>query len=209
MPIELECEIPLTNPSKHSEYARSFRSKIRSIREIAKANIEKARNRQRRQNDERSKTWRPFTVGQAVWLKKPETWKFGPKWIGPFEIRQRMGVNYKIRSKVGKVSVVHHDNLKISQIPIGNGQVVPQTPESGDIRVVQNEPERHNDEIGEVVRHIQPRLVCGKMSGRLFGMVTTKMFQPKQNLLRYKFSRAKNKKRGMVKHVNKIAIYWC
>ena len=158
MPIELECGIPLTNPSKHSEYTRSFRSKIRSIREIAKANIEKARNRQRRQNDERSKTWRPFTVGQAVWLKKPKTWKFGPKWIGPYEIKQRMGVNYKIRSKVGKVSVVHHDNLKISQIPIGNGQVVPQTPESGDIRAVQNEPERRNDEIGEVVRHIQPRV---------------------------------------------------
>ena len=50
------------------------------------------------------------------------------------------------------------------------------------------------------------KIVCGKMSGRLFGLVTTKMFQPKQNLLRYKFSRAKNKKRGMVKRVNKIAI---
>ena len=104
MPIELECGIPLANPSKHSEYTRSFRSKIRSIREIAKANIEKARNGQRRQNNERSKTWRPFTVGQAVWLKKPKTWKFEPKWIGPYEIMQRMGVNYKIKSKVGKVS---------------------------------------------------------------------------------------------------------
>ena len=42
-------------------------------------------------------------------------------------------MNYKIRSKVGKVSVVHHDHLKVSQIPFGNGQVVSQTPESGDI----------------------------------------------------------------------------
>ena len=48
MPIELECGIPLTNPSKHSEYTRSFRSKIRSIREIAKVNLEQARKRQNR-----------------------------------------------------------------------------------------------------------------------------------------------------------------
>ena len=73
-----------------------------------------------------------------------------------------MGVNYKIRSKVGKISVVHRDHLKVSQIPFGNGQVGPQTPESGDIQVVQNvpepRPERRNDENGEVVRHIQPRV---------------------------------------------------
>ena len=75
MPIELECGIPLTNPSKHSEYTRSFRSKIRTIREIAKVKIEKARKRQNRQNDERNKTWKPFSVGQAVWLKRPKSWK--------------------------------------------------------------------------------------------------------------------------------------
>ena len=100
-----------------------------------------------------------------------------------------MEVNYKIRSKVGKVSVVHHDHLKVSQIPFGNGQVVPQTPESGDIQVVQNvpepRPERRNDENGEVVKHIQPglgKLACGKMFGRPFGMVTTKIFHPKDVL---------------------------
>lgn len=152
MPIELECGIPLTNPSKHSEYTRSFRSKIRSIREIAKVNIEKTRKRQNRQNDEHNETWKPFIVGQAFWLKRLKSWKFGPKWIGPYEIIQRMGVNCKIKSKVGKVGVVDHDHLKVSQIPFGNGQVVPQTPESGDIQVVQN------DGNGEVVRHIQPRV---------------------------------------------------
>ena len=54
--------------------------------------------------------------------------------------------------------MVHHDNLKISQIPFGNGQVIPQTPEPGDIQVVQNEPERRNDENGQGVRHIHPRV---------------------------------------------------
>ena len=71
----------ITNPSKHSEYTRSFRSKIRSIREIAKVNLEQARKRQNRQNHERNKTWKPFVVSQAVWLKRPKSWKFRPKWI--------------------------------------------------------------------------------------------------------------------------------
>ena len=110
MPIELECGIPLTNPRKHSEYTRSFRSKIRSIREIAKVNLEQARKKQNKQNHERNIAWKSFIVSQAVWLKRPKSWKFGPKWIGPYEIMQMMGVNYKIRSKVGKVSVVHHDH---------------------------------------------------------------------------------------------------
>ena len=65
-------------------------------------------------------------------------------------------------SKVGKVSVVHHDHLKVSQIPFGNGQVVPLIPESDDIQVVQNVPEprpkRGDEENGEVARHIQPRV---------------------------------------------------
>ena len=95
MPIELECGIPLTNLNKHSEYTRSFRSKIRSIREIAKVKIAKARKIQNRQNDERNKTWKPFSVGQAVWLKRPKSWKFGPKWIGPYEIIQRIGSEFR------------------------------------------------------------------------------------------------------------------
>ena len=188
MRIELECGIPLTNPSKHSEYTRSFRSKIRSIREIAKVKIEKARKRQNRQNDERNKTWKPFS---ACWtgslVKEAKTLEVWTKMDRAVRDYTKNGSElYKIRSKVGKVSAVHHDHLKVSQIPFGNGQVVPQTPESGDIQVVQNvpepRPERRNDENGEVVRHIQPRVRearLRKMFGRPFGMVTTKIFHPK------------------------------
>ena len=79
MPIELECGIPLSNPNKHSEYTRSCQSKMRRIRKIAKLNIEKARKRQSKQNNERLKTWKPYTVGQAetknmeVWTKMDRT----------------------------------------------------------------------------------------------------------------------------------------
>ena len=93
MPIELECGIPLIPTRVNIRNAqRSFRSKIRSTRKIAKVNLEQARKRPNRQNHERNKTWKPFIVSQAVWLKRLKSWKFGPKWIGPYEIMQRMGV---------------------------------------------------------------------------------------------------------------------
>ena len=117
MPIELECGIPLSNPNKHSEYTRRFRNVIESIRKIARTNLGKARQRQGCQNEECLKSWKPFTVRQAVWLKRPKTWKFGPKWAEPYEISQRLGVDYKIKNRAGKVSVVHHDHLKLSHIP--------------------------------------------------------------------------------------------
>ena len=60
-------------------------------------------------------------------------------------------------SAIRRITVVHYDHLKISQISFGNGQVIPQTPEPGDIQVVQNVPERRNDENGEVLGHIHPR----------------------------------------------------
>ena len=102
-------------------------------------------------------------------------------------------MNYKIRSKVGKVSVVHHDHLKVSQIPFGNGQVVPQTPESGDIQVVQNvpepRPERRNDENGEVVS------LVAKCSAARSGWLQLRYSIQK---MCFKFLRTKKRKRGIV-----------
>lgn len=136
MPLELELGVPLHNPAKHTEYTRSTRRIINDIREIARNNLVKAREGQAKQTTERLGSWKPFSSGQAVWLKRPKKWKFGPKWIGPYTILHRLGVNYKLKSKEGKVSIVHHDNLKLSHIPCGNGRVVPQTSESGDFQVV-------------------------------------------------------------------------
>ena len=48
-----------------------------------------------------------------------------------------LGVNYRIKWQDGKVSIVHHDNLKLSRIPSGNGQIVPPSPESGDLELIE------------------------------------------------------------------------
>ena len=120
-------------------------------------------------------------VGQAVWLKRPKTWKFWPKWIGPFEIMQRMGVNYKIRSQVGKISVVHHDHLKISQIPFRNGQVIPQTLNlaiSRWCKMCQNAVILTMVKLLATFNQGLGKLACSKMFGRLFVTVSTKLSHP-------------------------------
>ena len=93
------------------------------------------RQRQDKRNAANYPCWKPFPLRQAVWLKRPKKWKFGPKWVGPYKVLERLGVNYKIKRQNGKVSIVHHDNLKLSRIPCENGQIVPPTPESGDLYV--------------------------------------------------------------------------
>ena len=151
---EIECGILLSNPNKYSKYTRRFRNVIGSIRKIARTNLGKARQRLSCQKEGCLKSWKPLTVGQAVWLKRPKTWKFGPMWVWPYEIFQRLGVDYKIKNRAGKITVVHHDYLKLSHIPFGNGEVIPPSPASGDIQVVHNALQHHDVHTGEAVQHI-------------------------------------------------------
>ena len=57
-----------------------------------------------------------------VYLRRPKGWKRG-KWIRPFEIVHRIGVDNKIRSSTSKITVVHHDWLKRGYAPAENGRV--------------------------------------------------------------------------------------
>ena len=59
-----------------------------------------------------------------MYLRRPKGWKLGAKWIGPFEVVFRLGVDYKIKSSKGKITVVHHDRLKGGYAPLSNGNVV-------------------------------------------------------------------------------------
>ena len=54
-------------------------------------------------------------------LRCPKPWKFGRRWIGPFRVISRKGVNYTIRSPEGRDRVVHHNNLKACVLPPGTG----------------------------------------------------------------------------------------
>ena len=55
-------------------------------------------------------------------LKRPKGWKLDNKWVGPFRVVKRFGVNYRIVSKGKKVIVVHYDQLKYSYIPFQAGE---------------------------------------------------------------------------------------
>ena len=136
MPFELEIGMPLSNPAQNTEYIHSTRRMLQDIHNIARSNLADNRARQDKRNA-KSTSWKPYLAGQAVWLKRPKQWKFGPTWVGPYKVLERLGVNYRIKRQDGKVSIVHHDNLKLSRIPSGNGQIVPPTPESGDLEVVE------------------------------------------------------------------------
>ena len=84
----------------------------------------------------RNSQWKAFEPGQAVWLKRPKNWKFWRRWIGPFVVLNRTGVNYKLQS--GKViKVAHHNNLKPYFLPIGPGKLTCPDRESEGFEVVQ------------------------------------------------------------------------
>jgi hypothetical protein len=73
-------------------------------------------------------------------LKRPKGWKPGNKWVGPFNILKRFGVNYRIVSKGGKVMVVHYYQLKHSHIPFQVGEPVCPSREVGEFQVVDVTP---------------------------------------------------------------------
>ena len=79
LPLELELGLPLKDPSTNSEYVQSLRKILKEVREAAKVNLEKARKKQRKGNEEKIQTWRPFMSGETVYLRRPKDWKLGAK----------------------------------------------------------------------------------------------------------------------------------
>ena len=140
MPLELELGLPLKDPSTQSEYMQSIRKVFKEVREVAKDNLEKAREKQRKGNEEKLQVWCPFVPGETVYLRRPKRWKLGAKWIGPYEVVCRLGVDYKVKSTKGKITVVHHNQLKRGYAPLGSGNVVCPAREAGENQVVYNVP---------------------------------------------------------------------
>ena len=136
-PLELDLDIPLKHPCSQSEYSQSVRKVLHSFNHKARANLQQSRQRQQNSQSSVTNKWSPFIPGSSVWLRRPKSWKFGGRWIGPYEVLSRQGVNYRLRSKVGKELVAHHDNLKLCVVPISQGVTVPPVPESVDISFVE------------------------------------------------------------------------
>ena len=159
LPLEVDLGVPLKNPSTQSEYSQNVRQSIQSAQLIAQKNIKVAKNRQALSYDRGKKVWQPFEPSQWVWLRRPKKWKFGKKWIGPYQIIVRTGVNYKIISKFGKTTTAHHDQLKLCPLPASEGQPVAPVPEIGDIYIQQPEIHIRQGEGGQgaVQRRVRPQ----------------------------------------------------
>lgn len=156
-PLELDLDIPLKNPSSQSELVQSVRNALHSIKSTAQQNLEKRRTKQVDIQAHSSRSWSPFAPGTSVWLRRPKKWKFGGRWIGPYEVVPRNGVTYKIRSKEGKQLVTHHDKLKQCVIPANKGIPHCPAPEPMDINILQGGPIAHGVENHDQIReHHRP-----------------------------------------------------
>ena len=146
-PLELDLDIPLKHPFSQSEYSQSVRKVLHSLNHKVRGNVHQ--NRQKQQNSQSSVTnkWSPFIPGSSVWLRRPKSWKFGGRWIGPYEVLSRQGVNYRIGSKVGKEMVAHHDNLKLCVVSISQGVTVFPVPESMGINFAEGNTPAHQVEM--------------------------------------------------------------
>jgi len=139
-PLALELDLPLKNPSSQSDYSRSVRSAMHDIKVAAQNKLAASRRKQTRSYDSHRRKWVPFPSGSSVWLRRPKTWKFGGKWVGPYEVLSCKGVIYKLRSKEGKEVVAHHNNLKDCTIPADKGVPYWPVPENPDINIVVGGP---------------------------------------------------------------------
>ena len=93
-------------------------------------------------------------------MRRPKGWKYGAKWVGPYEIISRSGVDYKIKSSKGKITVVHHDRLKRGYTALNSGKVVCPTRELGGDQAVYTVPTnnvRPNCENVPLMPRVRPR----------------------------------------------------
>ena len=138
-PIELDLGLPMKNPCTQHDYSASIRKNLQNITQIANSQLEKSRSVAKQQfSNKRSNNWAPLPVGQSVWLRRPKTWKFGRRWIGPYKIVSQLGVNYRIQSDEGKEKIVHHSNVKACRVPWGQGQIIPPVREAEEIIFSEN-----------------------------------------------------------------------
>ena len=105
---------------------------FKKVREVERQNLKKARKKNRGNITKKEFRHAPIRPrGDSIPIRRPKGWKLGAKWIGPFEIVCRMGVDYKIRTSKGKITVVHHDRLKRGYASVNGGNVVCPAPELG------------------------------------------------------------------------------
>jgi len=156
-PLALDLGLPLKNPCSQHEYSESIRRNLQSVAEVARQNLASSRNRYSKSDSLQNDSWAPLAPGQSVWLRRPKNWKFGGRWIGPYQIISRQGVNYKLRSKTGTYLVVHHNQVKTCTIPFNRGEPYCPVREAEEIEMVCM-PREERPEIQNAPLNRPPRL---------------------------------------------------
>ena len=140
-PIELDLGLPLKNPCSESEYTQSLRHALSSLRKTAQVQLDHSRSSQiTSQSHSPCKLWSPYSPGTSVWLRRPKSWKFGSRWVGPFEVISRKGVTYRICSREGREMVAHLDNIKPCVLPAREGITHCPAPEDTAMHLVPGGP---------------------------------------------------------------------
>ena len=101
-PIEIDLGLPLKNPCSQSEYTQLVRRALTSIRKTAQLQLDRSRSSQKASHSHSiQKPWSPYIPATSVWLRRPKSWKFGARWLGPYEVLSQQGVTYRVRSREG------------------------------------------------------------------------------------------------------------
>ena len=120
-PIEMDLGIPHKYLARQTEYSETVRQHLHSVQTLARERLEHSRINQKATGPSPA-TYQPLAGGQSVWLGRPKNWKFGKRWVGPYKIQAKTGVNYMIRSKEGKDTIVHHNNVQPCPVPFDKGE---------------------------------------------------------------------------------------
>lgn len=100
----------------YDDYVMQLRHNLQTAFQLAKRNLEQTKE-QRKERYDRTAQNKTFDVGEEVQLlnetaRQGRSKKFGPQWLGPYHVLEKIGdVNYKI--KMGRTTkVVHGNKLK-------------------------------------------------------------------------------------------------
>ena len=100
-------------------YLHELKEKLKEIHEIARENLEKSCDRQKRLYDHRANA-HSYNVRDSVFLfdptkKKGISPKLQSRWVGPYLVVQKLSdLLYKIQlSPQSKIKIVHHDRLTL------------------------------------------------------------------------------------------------
>ena len=100
-------------------YLHEVKEKLKEIHEIARENLEKSFDRQKRLYDHHANA-HSYNVGDSVFLfdptkKKGISPKLQSRWVGPYLVVGKLSdLLYKIQLRPqSKIKIVHHDRLKL------------------------------------------------------------------------------------------------